>query len=50
MPRDFKLCGGCRHLSHSNGTRMYEATDSMVWETGYWKQLSSENGVIRKMV
>jgi len=33
MLRGIKFSGGYRHLSHSNGTKSDEPTDSMVWET-----------------
>jgi len=32
MLRGIKFSGGYRHLSHSNGTKVYEPTDSTAWE------------------
>ena len=49
MLRDIKFCSGYRHLNQRNGTKVYEPIGSMAWETGYWKPVGLENGVMWKM-
>ena len=47
--RTQKLCSGSRHWTLGEGIKMYVATGSMVWGTGFQKQASFGSGGIRNV-